>query len=551
MRKSLRALYALLFCFSLVPALAAPLAAQVRIPAAAMPDEAALDQVVAVGDGLERQRRWGEALLHYEQAVRQHPGHEELSERLVQARLHYEVARRYHDASFVNTLDVLREPQALDLYGEVLLKIHTYYVQTPDWGRLVERGVDAINIALTEPAFLDKHQVAVDATQRAALVDAIRVRQPVYSRHDAREAVRASAYVIQRELGVPASVSIMEYACAATASLDDYSAFLTDGQLDEVMSQIEGNFVGLGIELRADDNTLLILNVISGGPADEGGVRPGDRIVAVDGRSTHEVSTDTAADMLKGVDGSRVEVVLQDARGTLRRLHLQRRRVDVPSVDAASIVDPEYGVAYMRLTSFQKTTSRDVEAALWRLHREGMRTLIVDVRGNPGGLLTSSVQVADKFIPDGSIVSTVGRSSGENYDHRAHAPGTWRVPLVVMIDGESASASEIFAGAIRDHRRGVVVGTRSFGKGSVQGIFPLEVAKGGIRLTTAKFYSPSGQAISLRGVHPDVVVRSAAKPVPGASAASGEDQTLNAAIQVARQQLREDDIATAGGRSRN
>jgi carboxyl-terminal processing protease len=146
-----------------------------------------------------------------------------------------------------------------------------------------------------------------------------------------------------------------------------------------------------------------------------------------------------------------------------------------------------------------------------------MRSLIIDLRGNPGGLLTASVEVADKFIADGGIVSTRGRSEPENFSYRAHRPGTWRVPLVVLIDGDSASASEIFAGAIKDSGRGKVVGMRSYGKGSVQGIFPLGKNGAGARLTTAKFYSPLGHPISNVGITPDV-------DVPLASVATSEQQ---------------------------
>src|SRR5690606_3632590 len=122
---------------------------------------------------------------------------------------------------------------------------------------------------------------------------------------------------------------------------------------------------------------------------------------------------------------------------------MTRRRVEVPSIDGARMVDSELGVGYLRLTSFQKTTSRDLDSALWDLHRQGMRSLIMDLRGNPGGLLSASVEVADKFIANGAIVSTRGRSAGEDFDYRAHTSGTWRVPLVVLIDHDSASASEI------------------------------------------------------------------------------------------------------------
>ena len=211
--------------------------------------------------------------------------------------------------------------------------------------------------------------------------------------------------------------------------------------------------------------------------------------------------------MLKGEQGSVVQVaVLSPANDAPRELSIRRERVDVPSVEDAMMVDKQNGVAYFRLTSFQKTTSRDVDAALWKLHREGMKSLIIDLRGNPGGLLTASVEVSDKFLTEGTIVSTRGRSRQEDFDYTAHRVGTWQVPLVVLIDRDTASASEIFAGAMRDHHRARVVGEQSYGKGSVQGIFPLSVVKSGVRLTTAKFYSPSGQAISGQGVTPDMAV---------------------------------------------
>jgi carboxyl-terminal processing protease len=133
------------------------------------------------------------------------------------------------------------------------------------------------------------------------------------------------------------------------------------------------------------------------------------------------------------------------------------------------------GIAYLKLTCFQKSTARDLEAALWNLHRTGMKGLMIDLRGNPGGLLIAAVDSADLFLERGAIVTTRGRNAEEDFTYTAREPGPWRVPLVVLIDQESASAAEIFAGAIRDHHRGVIVGTRSYGKGTVQGIFPLDV----------------------------------------------------------------------------
>lgn len=520
--------------------------AQTPAARAAVPSVAEVEQILRDGVALEEQRRWGEALAHYEEALRLHPERRELADRLSTARAHYEVARRYSDQSYLKAVREISERDALELYSDVLLKIHAHYVELPNWTALIQRGNTAMEIALSEETLQRHFQVRLDQgtiqDHVLELNHALSAR-PVRSRQESRDAVRFIASSTAARLRVPASAVIIEYACAAGASLDDYSSFLTGTQLDEIMSQIEGNFVGLGIELKAEAESLLIVNVIPGGPAEKSGLRTGDRIVEVNGHTMREVSTDAAADMLKGEEGTSVSLVIVDQQGARRPLQILRQVVEVPSVEQVSIVDPHYGIAYMKLGSFQKTTSRDVEAALWQLHRQGMRSLVVDVRGNPGGLLTAAVEVADKFVTEGTIVSTRGRGTGEDFDYKAHLVGTWRVPLTVLIDGDSASASEIFAAAIRDARRGTIVGQRSFGKGSVQGIFPLSVGHAGLRLTTAKFYSPNGTAISGQGVQPHVAIpvkQQVAKPVVEGSDAQlpeAADEVLTAALQVARQQL--------------
>jgi carboxyl-terminal processing protease len=373
-------------------------------------------------------------------------------------------------------------------------------------------------------------------------VEALLRSRTLRNRQEAYEAVAAVAQLAQQVLRLPLAATVFEYTCGATGALDEYSAYLTGDQLTDVYSQIEGNFVGLGIELKAAEGALQIVKVITGSPAERAGIKGGDRITAVDGRSTLEMNTDQAADLLQGPEGSQVEVTIVNSTGT-RRLNVRRAHVEVPSVDDVKIVDKEYGIGYLKLTCFQKTTSRDLDVALWKLHREGMKSLVIDLRGNPGGLLTSSVEVADKFVEDGVIVSTRGRSAAEDYNYTGHQAGTWHVPLVLLIDGDSASASEIFAGAIRDHRRGTLVGQRSYGKGSVQGIFPLTSAGAGIRLTTAKFFSPTGKPISKVGVSPDILVQRTAKPVDGdlatdsAATPGGDDAAMAAGLQAARRQI--------------
>ena len=276
--------------------------------------------------------------------------------------------------------------------------------------------------------------------------------------------------------------------------------------------------------------------MIPGGPAHVGNVAADDKIVAVDGRSVTDTGSEKAADMLRGIENSYVSITVERDGMKTQSVRLQRRRVDIPSIEESRIVDSESKIGYIRLTNFQKKTLRDFDAALWKLHSQGMQSLIVDVRGNPGGLLSASVDVANRFVSNGVIVSTRGRNPIEDYTHKADYNNTWRVPLVVLIDENSASASEIFAAAIRDHKRGTIVGNQSFGKGSVQGIFPLNVAGGGVRLTTAKFYSPHGKAISEIGVKPDVDVQYAAK-TEKSSTVKSDDAALRVGINVATRTL--------------
>lgn len=507
---------------------------------------AEVQRILTEGEALERARRWGEALGHYESALKQFPDQTELSQRVARSRVRFDIARRYADSSYVKSLGELTTADAIELYGEVLLKVHTHYVEAPEWSALAQRGLTSLDAALTEPEFVARNLSTVSPetiTTFRTLLPQFAGSRLLRSRQDVQQLAADVAYRAAQDLGIAEPAVILEFTCGAMSSLDTYSSFLTAAQLEDTFSQIEGNFVGLGIELKTIENALEIVGVIAGSPAQRGGIKIGDKIVAVDGRTTTENSPDAVADLLKGPEGSLVTVTVVDGQNATRRLRLARQRVDVPSVDRIGIIDRANGVGYFRISSFQKTTSRDVDAALWKLQRDGMRFLIIDVRGNPGGLLNGAVEIADKFVHQGTIVSTRGRSPQEDFDYKAHSVGTWGVPLAVLIDGDSASASEIFAGAIHDHRRGTIVGTQSYGKGSVQGIFPLNVGKAGVRLTTAKFYSPSGQAISHRGVTPDVVVRSAAKPIvvdataADTTPADASDAVLEAGLQLARSQL--------------
>ncbi len=513
-----------------------------------------LRSILEQGLSLEHQSRWGEALTLYEDALRQFPDDKVLEQRFHEARLHYDLLRRHSDHTYLELVGRLSSSEVFQIYDEVLLKIHAHYVEAPGWRYLYEQGVHAVAIALTEPKFLAAHRLSISAEATAATARDLPLVVPaqnVQSRMTAIEATTRVANWLRERIGLPPQATVMEMVCGMVNALDPYSAYLTPAQLSELYSQIEGNFVGLGIELRPQEDALVVLRVIPGSPAEKSGISPGEKIIGVDGEGVKDLSPDRAADQLKGPEGSTVTLTVIGKDGQSRQVVVRRTRVEVPSVTDVKIIDPDLKIAYFRLLSFQRTTATDVLAALQRLAQEGMSTLIIDLRGNPGGLLGAAVETADLFLSRGVVVSTRGRNPQENLVYNAHDAGTWQVPLVILIDRESASAAEIFAGAIQDQGRGTVVGVPSYGKGSIQGIFPLNLGNSGLRLTTARFFSPQGRPYAGRGVIPDVRVQTVARPVdassgglvwqrPNAGTIDGEtpplsdDPILEAGLQTAR-----------------
>ena len=462
---------------------------------------------IAEGKRMEQENRWQEAILHYEKVIKKNGGLKDCAERLQICRVHYDVTRRYSDRSFMQTVDRSTPAESLQVLTEVLSKLEVYYVEQVDYYKLALHGTAFLEVALTEQDFLSKHLRNADAASiehfRKTIHKAVFGRK-IQSAEDLKATVAYVANVASQQIGLMPSAVIYEYVAGSVGLLDPYSALLTPGEYREVMSQIEGNLIGLGVELWAEGTELRIVDVFRGGPAHQAGLAPNQHIVKVDGSSVEQIGAKKAADLLRGPEGSSVRLVLRNTDDSLVDVNVPRKKVDVPSVSVAEMAEP--GVGYLRITNFQKTTASEVSRAMMDLSRDGMRSIIIDLRRNPGGLLDSAVELADYFITRGSIVSTKGRNGQENHTFTATAPGTWDIPLVVLIDGDSASASEIFAGAIHDHDRGTLVGQTSYGKGSVQGVFHNEYGNGGLRLTVSKFFSPKGTPISARGVQPHILV---------------------------------------------
>ena len=465
------------------------------------------DEVLRVGKGLEQQRRWQEAIQHYEKSLKSLPLNKQITERMQISRVHLDVTRRYADRSFIESVERSTPAQALEVYQDVVSKLETYYVDTVDYSKLALYGTAFLEVALTERDFLQKH---LSKTPSASTENFRRnVHRLVFGKRvsnssELKGLVQLVASEAQVQIGLNPTATIFEFISGSVGLLDPYSSILTPGEYREIMSQIEGNLIGLGVELWAEGVELRIVDVFKGSPAAEAGLLPGHYILEVDGQSVVSVGAKRAADMLRGPENSRVKLVISSGGDQSVAIEVVRKRVEIPSVALSQMQDGQVG--YIRITNFQKTTVNEVSRAMFDLSSRGMKSLVIDLRRNPGGLLESAVELADYFLVRGGIVSTRGRNTAENRNYTAHAAGTWDVPLVVLIDGDSASASEIFAGAIRDHDRGYIVGQISYGKGSVQGVFPSDRGIGGLRLTVSRFYSPSWTAISQRGITPHVVV---------------------------------------------
>ncbi len=288
-------------------------------------------------------------------------------------------------------------------------------------------------------------------------------------------------------------------------SLDPHSAYLPDDNFKKMQVQTSGKFGGLGIEVTMQDGFLKVVSPIDDTPAANAGIQPEDLIVSVDGESIIGVTLTEAVEKLRGPVGSEVIVIIQRAEEEPFEVSIIRDEIKIRSV-RHRLYD---NIGYIRITTFSEQTTPGLEKSLAELEDEsanGLDGLIIDLRNNPGGLLSEAISISDAFLEQGEIVSTRGRGEGD-IQHAYARPGdiTNGLPVVVLINSGSASASEIVAGALKDHKRAILMGTRSFGKGSVQTIQPMP-GHGAIRLTTARYYTPSGVSIQAKGIEPDIEV---------------------------------------------
>ncbi len=338
--------------------------------------------------------------------------------------------------------------------------------------------------------------------------------------------------------------SLMENAVRGmVTNLDPHSQFLNAEEFEEVRISTSGNYSGVGLEVNLRDGKVLIVAPIEGTPADKAGIRSGDVIVTIDGVTVRDDNVTDAIMRLRGEAGTRVNITVSRT-GELQLLSfdLVRSNVQVHSV-RSRLLEPGFG--YVRITQFSETTGADLRQALAGIrdedHGEKLKGLVLDLRNNPGGVLDAAVEVSDDFLDQGLIVTASGRGRESNFRHEARSGDLLDgAPIVVLVNGGSASASEIVAGALQDNKRATIMGSQTFGKGSVQTVMPLSNGRA-IKLTTSRYFTPSGVSISGAGITPDIVLAEgtpvAAAPVtPPNPAEAAPDEALGKALNVLKQQ---------------
>ncbi len=350
---------------------------------------------------------------------------------------------------------------------------------------------------------------------------------------------------IRREYVEPVSDAAIERAAVkgVIASLDPHSAFLSAAEYEQMRQETSGSYSGLGIEVSAQDGRIVIVAPIAESPAARAGIHAGDVILAIDDHPVVGEELEASLAMMRGQPGTRVRLAVS-RKGEAQPLmfELERSEVHVHTVRSAPLPG---GIGYVRITEFSDSTAADLDAALVALEGSrptALRGLILDLRGNPGGVLESAVEVADEFLDDGLIVRADGRTPDARFAMNATAgDALGGAPVVILLDGGSASGSEIVAGALRDHRRATLMGQRTFGKGSVQTVMPLQDGQA-LKLTTSHYFTPSGASIHGLGLEPDVTLRAADSDGPLVDLARPVNQ--DPAVRKALQYLRDRSLGT-------
>ena len=500
--------------------LAAPVEGAAKSPAVLPSDP---DTLYSLAQAAEQKGDWDKALEYYLRtfvAGRQLP---EIRDKIKDCVRHASQTRRYRDAGFQQFVLNLPPSDALNLYVEVVTKLRSNYSDrdraTPE--RLFELGLEEFDRALADTGFRARHLGEVDTSEIEKFRRLLRsewANKLPRSPREARQAVFAVTEAVQKQLGArnPSAV-VFEFLCGACTGLDEYTVYLAPGSAQSEFASPILELAAYGVLIAFQGEGVVIESIVPDSwAAVHTPLRPGDRILRANGRLLQPGPAGTLAEALRvPIEGGH-ELEVAPGMGTISGMPV-RLPTPVPTVISADILKD--GIGYIRLGGFRSTTPAELDDALVRLRDRGLRALVLDLRGNTGGLFSVGIQVAQRFIPSGIIATTQGQAA--EFANRVFSSDSGMaaldLPVVLLIDTKTMSSAEVVAGALKDHSRATLIGMPTFGKGAIQYPFPLRRAEdgadaGGLRtrsgvliVTIAKAFSPRGAAIHRVGVMPDVI----------------------------------------------
>lgn len=468
-----------------------------------MPLSRAAESPLELAQKHEKSGRWFEACCLYEEMLNKDRNQLDLRESYRRCLRQFRQQRRLDDPHLQATLGKLSAGEAGDLYEQILGMVGRYYADRErlDPTELFQQGMKEVREALDKKTLRLRHTLAPsDLLSFRAALDTWASEKPT-SRVDAGKVARRVILAASQQ-GLPAGVVALELACGAANSLDEYSLYLAPGRVGREQSLLANKTVGIGVELALTGQRLEVTRVYRKSPAAEAGLMKGDIIVRIDGRDIDPAAPDIAAERLLGDPGSAVEIeVLPRGPMVVETFKIKRQAV------LPSSIDFEYRMAsyigYIQIHSFQKSTVQEVKTALASFQGNPLVGVILDLRGNPGGLLDAGMQVAELFLPESApLAHTTSPVKKLQGTFRSQNAAPMLAPLAVLVDSDTASAAEVLAGALKDNQRAFIVGHTTYGKGSIQSVIPLERGPGGLKLTVAKFTTPLKLPVMGRGIVP-------------------------------------------------
>jgi carboxyl-terminal processing protease len=497
---------------------------------AALPDRFA--SLYEKAQSHEDRGRWADACACYDQIFRADRSEERALERYRICLRHALQMRRFRDPSLKA---VLKQgfPEALDAYEEILNRLLVNYVERDSLKlhALFKSGVTELRFALEDETFAQEHLTGLPPEKVRGFINQLDQwpQREIRARRDARDQARALSLEALERLGINPTAVVLELTCGLCNALDEYTAYLTPAQLTCLQASLTGESVGVGVEVGVVDQKLVVTSLVANSPAADKGLKVGDRITRVEGQNVENHAPESVTAKLLGKPGTAVELEFVAVGETMTQsIRLTRQAIFVPSVERLPLLAD--GVGYVRILSFQESTAQELKDAVLHLQTQGMKALVLDLRGNGGGVFQSAIHVAEMFLPGGVIVTTDSPFKQFRKTFKSQNTSALALPLVVLVDGETASAAEVLAGALKENGRATLVGATTFGKGCLQRVLPLENVpaeiRAGIKVTVMNFFSPTNQPYTGRGISPHVVVPYDIM-----------DAQRNAGIQQARQML--------------